>query len=622
MSKPIVFMFSGQGSHYYHMGKELYDKNPVFRQKVNEFDAAAEEVFGRSIVAALYDRTKTIGDVFDKTLITSPAIIMIEYALAKLLIANGIQPDFLLGASLGEKTALLLSGAITLPDILQETKISTELFDQKCEEGKMIAVLEALTLYHNTSLLRENSEMAAVNYASHFVISCKNAAVQEIENFMRDHAIACQTLAVSHGFHSSLLDPAKKDYINSLKRHTWHALQIPVISCATAGKVSSVDNDYNWRIFRDRILFQQTIQTLEKLEDYFYIDLGPSGTLSTFTRNNLKPGSASEIFSILTPFGNDVANLDRVLKIDQSIKKGKKVSKIKKKMTAFLFPGQGSQAKGMGGALFDEFEDITKKTDRILGYSVKALCLEDPHKKLNQTQYVQPALYTVNALWYRKMREEYDNCPDFFAGHSLGEYNALNAAGCIDFENGLKLVKKRGELMARVFGGSMAAILGLDEQQVNNILKANDLRTIDIANINTPSQIVISGPQPDIERVLPIFDNAGAKYFPLNVSAAFHSRYMQEVRAEYERYLRGFEFGELTIPLISNVHARPYEQKDISANLADQLYMPVRWSESIRYLLSKGNMHFEEVGHGTVLTNMIKEIRIAATPVAGIYTTS
>ena len=291
-------------------------------------------------------------------------------------------------------------------------------------------------------------------------------------------------------------------------------------------------------------------------------------------------------------------------------------------MTAFLFPGQGSQAKGMGGALFDEFEDITKKTDRILGYSVKALCLEDPHKKLNQTQYVQPALYTVNALWYRKMREEYDNCPDFFAGHSLGEYNALNAAGCIDFENGLKLVKKRGELMARVFGGSMAAILGLDEQQVNNILKANDLRTIDIANINTPSQIVISGPQPDIERVLPIFDNAGAKYFPLNVSAAFHSRYMQEVRAEYERYLRGFEFGELTIPLISNVHARPYEQKDISANLADQLYMPVRWSESIRYLLSKGNMHFEEVGHGTVLTNMIKEIRIAATPVAGIYTTS
>ena len=106
LSKPIVFMFSGQGSHYYHMGKELYDKNPVFRQKVNEFDAAAEEVFGRSIVAALYDRTKTIGDVFDKTLITSPAIIMIEYALAKLLIANGIQPDFLLGASLVEKTAL------------------------------------------------------------------------------------------------------------------------------------------------------------------------------------------------------------------------------------------------------------------------------------------------------------------------------------------------------------------------------------------------------------------------------------------------------------------------------------------------------------------------------------
>src|SRR5689334_5966402 len=128
-------------------------------------------------------------------------------------------------------------------------------------------------------------------------------------------------------------------------------------------------------------------------------------------------------------------------------------------MKAFVFPGQGSQAKGMGGTLFDEFQELTEKADRILGYSIKELCLEDPRKELNRTQFTQPALYVVNAFSYFAKIRETGQKPDYVAGHSLGEFNALLAAECFDFEAGLEIVKKRGELMSEATGGGMAAIL-------------------------------------------------------------------------------------------------------------------------------------------------------------------
>lgn len=162
-------------------------------------------------------------------------------------------------------------------------------------------------------------------------------------------------------------------------------------------------------------------------------------------------------------------------------------------MVTCVFPGQGSQRKGMGGTLFDEFEELTAKADEILGYSIKEMCLRDPNRRLSETQYTQPALYTVNALSYLKKVKETRKTPDYVAGHSLGEYNALFASGVFNFEDGLKIVKKRGELMGRATGGGMAAVIGLNEGQIEDILKRNNLQSIDIANYNTPSQIVISG---------------------------------------------------------------------------------------------------------------------------------
>lgn len=280
-------------------------------------------------------------------------------------------------------------------------------------------------------------------------------------------------------------------------------------------------------------------------------------------------------------------------------------------MKTFMFPGQGSQSKGMGGMLFDEFQELTEKADKILGYSIKELCLEDSGKELGQTQFTQPALYVVNALSYFKKIKETGQKPDFVAGHSLGEFNALLAAECFDFEAGLKLVKKRGELMSEAGGGGMAAIINAGKEEIESILEKNGLTGIDLANFNSPSQIVISGPKDEIARAQSFFQQGKIIYHPLNTSGAFHSRYMQPSKEKYAAYLKKFKFSDLKIPVISNVTAKPYENDEIAANLSNQIASPVKWTDSIQYLLGLGEMEFEEIGHGDVLTKLVHKIRLA-----------
>lgn len=278
-------------------------------------------------------------------------------------------------------------------------------------------------------------------------------------------------------------------------------------------------------------------------------------------------------------------------------------------MKTFVFPGQGSQVRGMGGSLFSEFKDLTAKADEILGYSIEELCLKDPQRQLNQTQFTQPALYVVNALSYFKKLQETNTEPDYVAGHSLGEFNALLAAGGVDFETGLKLVQKRGALMSEATGGGMAAILNASEEQIVQVFKEFGLTGIDFANYNTASQIVVSGLKDDITQAQPLLHKGDVKFLVLNTSGAFHSRYMQPAQEEFAAFLKGFQFSQLKIPIISNVTAQPYRQEDIQTNLANQIISPVKWSASIHYLMEQGDMAFEEVGHGEVLTKMVRKIQ-------------
>jgi malonyl CoA-acyl carrier protein transacylase len=274
-----------------------------------------------------------------------------------------------------------------------------------------------------------------------------------------------------------------------------------------------------------------------------------------------------------------------------------------------LFPGQGSQKQGMGAELFEEFSEYVALADTELGYSMSELCLEDSMGRLNQTQFTQPALYTVSCLTHLKDVHESGN-PDYVAGHSVGEYSALFAAGAFDFVTGLKLVRKRGELMSRAKDGGMAAVIGMDREQVADVIRSHRYQDLYIANLNTPQQIVISGGRDSILAAQGVFETAGAQmYIPLKVSGAFHSPFMSQAMEVFSIFLDQFNFDDLKIPIISNVTALPYVDDEIRENLALQITHPVRWSDSIQWLLNQPNPEFREVGPGKVLTGMLAKIR-------------
>ncbi len=284
-------------------------------------------------------------------------------------------------------------------------------------------------------------------------------------------------------------------------------------------------------------------------------------------------------------------------------------------MEAFVFPGQGSQRVGMGSGLFDkvrEFAALEPQIDAILGYSLRELCLKDPERRLSITAYTQPALFVVNALHYLDAVAEGAK-PALVAGHSLGEFNALHAAGVFDLLTGVRLVHKRGELMNRASGGGMAAVIGLDVEQVREVLRASNLIGIDLANCNSRAQTVLSGLTDDIKKARAVFEQAGAEAFvPLPVSAAFHSRYMRPAALEYESFLRAFEFSPPRIPVVSNVTARPYgtinPNDSTRGALVRQITSPVQWTRSVLYLLDRGVDRFRELGPGQVLTRLIQQI--------------
>ncbi|HKP94798.1 MAG TPA: ACP S-malonyltransferase [Fibrobacteria bacterium] len=276
--------------------------------------------------------------------------------------------------------------------------------------------------------------------------------------------------------------------------------------------------------------------------------------------------------------------------------------------TIFLFPGQGSQKPRMGEGLFERYPEWTGCASDILGYSIRRLCLEDPDKQLNMTTHTQPALYVVNAMTYRARLEEVAP-PDRVAGHSLGEFNALLAAGAFDFATGLKLVRQRAALMGRERGGAMAAVVGLTVASIDAVLSGSGFHSLDVANYNTPLQTVLSGPEEDILRARFAFEAAGARiYLRLNVSGAFHSRYMAGARAGFADFLAPFAFGPLRIPVVANCDAEPYREGAVAANLARQLTSSVQWTRTLESFFSLDNPRFEEIGPSNVLTGLLSHM--------------
>lgn len=610
--KPLVFLFSGQGSHYFQMGKLLFQKHFYFRKWMHELDLIVQKKIGTSILEKIYDVGKKQSHPFDRILWTHPAIFMVEYALCMVLKESGIRPDIVMGVSLGEFTAGTIAGVMETETCLDALLTQAKLLETHCPSGGMLAIIDKPGYYYEAPVLYENSELAAVNYQGHFVVSASQVNIERIVDHLKAHNIVYQQLPVSFAFHSSMIEAAKAPYIDYLKSTSFCSPNIPFVSCLKADFLTTVDTEFYWQVIRKPIAFENTIKALELNKNHNYLDMGPSGTLCTFIKHILPAHAASKSYAIMTPFGNELQNLEAAIRLFRPIQTNPKL-KIhgdNKRMLAYVFTGQGSQFKGMGAGLFEKFEALTAQVDRILGYPIKTLCLEDPDGLLNQTHYTQPAVYVVNALIYYKRLNQEGRKPDYVAGHSVGEYNALLAAEVFDFETGLKLVKKRAELMDRASGGRMAAVIGLSADQVEETLRHHTLADIEIANYNSPFQIVVAGPRSQIEAAQEVFIRAGAKhYIPLNVSGAFHTSQMEEAQLEFGNFIESFAFSKPVIPIISNFDARPYDSSRSRFTLTQQITSPVRWTESIQYILGRGNMEFKEIGAKPILTGLIRQIK-------------
>lgn len=271
--------------------------------------------------------------------------------------------------------------------------------------------------------------------------------------------------------------------------------------------------------------------------------------------------------------------------------------------------------KGMGKDHFDTiplYKVIEPTLDRIAGFSIREMCTNSDPETLSRTEITQPCLFIVNALYWEEAKRS-GITPSYLAGHSLGEYNALLAANSFDLQTGLYLVKERGRLMGQAKQGGMAAVLGLPIEKLRKILENPRYNTIDVANYNTPTQIVISCPKDDIPVVEADIMQAGAAAFiPLPVSAAFHSRYMTEAMREFSKILSDVHFRPPAIPVISNVTGSPYPTNANSAEianlLAEQICSPVLWDTSVTTMNDAGVKEFKEIGPGNTLTRIISQI--------------
>ncbi len=286
-------------------------------------------------------------------------------------------------------------------------------------------------------------------------------------------------------------------------------------------------------------------------------------------------------------------------------------------MLSFVFPGQGSQFAGMGKDLADNFSIVREcfeEADDALGFALSQLCFAGPEEDLKLTQNTQPAILATSIAALRVLQQEIGMTPDFVAGHSLGEFSALVCAGGLTFADALRIVRQRGRFMQEavpVGVGAMAAIIGLESADVDGVCgEAAQGQIVSPANFNSPGQIVIAGHATAVERACELAKRKGAKRaLPLPVSAPFHCPLMIPAGERLAAVLGDIPFGELHIPVVTNVEARANQDTGrIGDLLVSQVSAPVRWQESVEYMAGKGVARFIEIGPGKVLGGLIKRI--------------
>lgn len=283
-------------------------------------------------------------------------------------------------------------------------------------------------------------------------------------------------------------------------------------------------------------------------------------------------------------------------------------------MKSFVFPGQGSQFPGMGKDLFEnnaEIKAMFLKANEVLGFDICDVMFNGTDEDLKQTNVTQPAVFLLSVAMAKALGEEFK--PDMVAGHSLGEFSALTAAGAIDFESGLSLVAKRAAAMQKACEsapGTMAAVIGGADELVEEACASVSDAIVVPANYNSPGQVVISGTAEGVAKVGEYLQGKVKGVVALAVGGAFHSPLMESARAELAKAIEETEFKTPVCPVYQNVDAKPHtDPAEIKANLLAQLTAPVRWTQTVQNMVADGADEFQELGPGNVLTKLIKRIR-------------
>ncbi|AIQ12922.1 acyltransferase domain-containing protein [Paenibacillus durus] len=313
MNPSIVFLFSGQGSQYYQMGNHLFQGNSTFRSYMHMLDEQVQQHMGFSLLHELYDTGRKATEVFDHLPLTHLSIFMVEYALARTLMDEGIIPEYVLGTSLGEFAAAAVAGMITVEQAVDMLVAQVRYIEEGCEQGGMLAIIGDPGLFSQIPYIHEKCSLVSENYNMHFVISGSTGDLEKVVHELDKRHILSVKLPVRYAFHSPMLNGAGSRYKMYLSSMSFQAPQISFISSLYGKEISRLPEAYFWNVIRYPILFREAISGLEQSAPHLYVDTGPSGTLATMVKYNLSQASVSQPHTILTPFSREF-NIDTLKK--------------------------------------------------------------------------------------------------------------------------------------------------------------------------------------------------------------------------------------------------------------------------------------------------------------------